>query len=315
MTDTPIMLKQAIPYIRMYKGKIFVVKVGGRVVGRRETLDALVEDVSLLQQVGIRVVLVHGGGNQATELARKLGLESEFVAGRRITDAQMLEVAKMTYAGTLNIDILSSFRAHHTPAVGVSGVDGGLIVARKRPKKTMERNPGEAPVEVDFGFVGDIESVDPKMLLNLLDAGMTPVISCLGCDPEGVILNINADSIAEAVARALKAEKLVVVTDTEGLLEDVGNPSSLVSYTDVEEVEAFKKAGKLTGGMLPKADACIRALQGGVRRTHIINGLKPGALLREIFTNAGSGTMIVEKRERQAYQTAELDASLEKATA
>jgi acetylglutamate kinase len=315
MTDTPIMLKQAIPYIRMYKGKIFVVKVGGRVVGKRETLDALVEDVSLLQQVGIRVVLVHGGGNQATELARKLGLEPEFVAGRRITDAQMLEVAKMTYAGTLNIDILSSFRAHHTPAVGVSGVDGGLITAVRRPKRAMEKNPGEAPVEVDFGFVGDIASVDPTMLLNLLDAGMTPVISSLGCDSDGVILNINADSIAEAVARALKAEKLVIVTDTEGLLEDVGNPSSLVSYTDVDEVASLKKAGRLTGGMLPKADACVKALQGGVRRTHIINGLKPGALLREIFTNAGCGTMIVEKRERQAYQQVELAPSPESAAA
>jgi len=306
MTDTPIMLKQAIPYIRMYKGKVFVVKVGGRVVAKRETLDALVEDVSLLQQVGIRVVLVHGGGSQATELAKKLGLEPEFVAGRRVTDAQMLEVAKMTYAGTLNIDILSSFRAHHTPAVGVSGVDGGLITAVKRPKRSMEKNPGEPPVEVDFGFVGDIQDVDPKMLINLLDAGMTPVISCLGCDPDGLILNINADSIAEAVARALKAEKLVIVTDTEGLLEDVNNPSSLVSYTDVDEVVSLKKAGRLTGGMLPKADACVKALQGGVRRTHIINGLKPGALLREIFTNAGCGTMIVEKRERQTYQQVEL---------
>jgi acetylglutamate kinase len=309
------MLKQAIPYIRMYKGKVFVVKVGGRVVGKRETLDALVEDVSLLQQVGIRVVLVHGGGNQATELARKLGLEPEFVAGRRITDAQMLEVAKMTYAGTLNIDILSSFRAHHTPAVGVSGVDGGLITAVKRPKRSMEKNPGEAPVEVDFGFVGDIESVDPKMLINLLDAGMTPVISSLGCDPDGVILNINADSIAEAIARALKAEKLVIVTDTEGLLQDVGNPSSLVSYTDVDEVLSLEKAGRLTGGMLPKAAACVKALQGGVRRTHIINGLKPGALLREIFTNAGCGTMIVEKRERQAYQQVELAPAAEGAAA
>ena len=306
MTDTPIMLKQAVPYIRMYKGKTFVVKAGGRVVGKRETLDALVEDVSLLSQVGIRVVLVHGGGPQATELARKLGLQPEFVAGRRVTDARMLEVAKMTYAGTLNIDILSSFRAHHTPAVGVSGVDGGLITASRRAKRALERAPGEPPVEVDFGFVGDVESVDPRMLLTLLDAGMTPVISSLGCDPDGGILNINADSIAESVARALKAEKLVIVTDTEGLLQDVGNPYSLVSYTDVEEVEAFKRAGRLTGGMLPKADACVRALQGGVRRTHIINGLKPGALLREVFTNAGCGTMIVEKRGRHLDQPVEL---------
>ncbi|MBI2385576.1 MAG: acetylglutamate kinase [Elusimicrobia bacterium] len=306
MTDSPLMLKQAIPYIRMYKGKIFVVKVGGRVVGRKEMLDALVEDVCLLQQVGIRVVLVHGGGNQATELAKKLGLEPEIIAGRRVTDAETLEVAKMVYGGTLNIDILSSFRAHHTPAVGVSGVDAGLVTAHRRPKRMVEPAPGQAPIEVDFGFVGDIDGVDPKVLLTLLDAGMTPVVSCLGADTMGNIFNINADSIAESIARSLKAEKLVIVTDTEGLLKDVGNPSSLVSYTDVDEVESFKKAGRLTGGMLPKIEACVRALKGGVRRTHIINGLKPGALLRETFTNAGCGTMIVEKRERQEYQAVEL---------
>jgi len=306
MTDSPLMLKQAIPYIRMYKGQIFVVKVGGRVVGRKEMLDALVEDVCLLQQVGIRVVLVHGGGNQATELAKKLGLEPEIIAGRRVTDAETLEVAKMVYGGTLNIDILSSFRAHHTPAVGVSGVDAGLVTAHRRPKRMVEPAPGQAPIEVDFGFVGDIDGVDPKVLLTLLDAGMTPVVSCLGADTMGNIFNINADSIAESIARSLKAEKLVIVTDTEGLLKDVANPSSLVSYTDLEEIDIFKKAGRLTGGMLPKIEACVRALKGGVRRTHIINGLKPGALLRETFTNAGCGTMIVEKRERQEYQAVEL---------
>ncbi len=295
MTDSPLMLKQAIPYIRMYKGKVFVVKVGGRVVGRKDMLDALVEDVCLLQQVGIRVILVHGGGSQATDLSKRLGLEPKIVDGRRVTDAQTLEVAKMVYAGTLNVDILSTFRAHETQAVGVSGVDAGLVLAKKR-----------AVGAVDYGFVGDIESVDPKVLTTLLDAGMTPVVACLGADAEGGVLNINADSVAEAIARALKAEKLVVVTDTEGILQDVANPGSLVSYADIEEVEAMKASGRLTGGMLPKVAACIRALQGGVRRTHIINGLKPGALLRETFTNAGCGTMIVEKRERQAYQAAEL---------
>lgn len=295
MTDSPLMLKQTIPYIRLYKGKVFVVKVGGRVVARRELLDALVEDVCLLQQVGIRVVLVHGGGSQATDLSKRLGLEPQLVDGRRVTDAQTLEVAKMVYGGTLNIDILATFRAHETPAVGVSGVDAGLVVAKKRAAGT-----------VDYGYVGDIESVDPKVLTTLLDAGMTPVVACLGADAEGGVLNINADSVAEAIARALKAEKLVVVTDTEGLLKDVGNPASLVSYTDLDEVEEFKKAGRLSGGMLPKVEACARALKGGVRRTHIINGLKPGALLREVFTNAGCGTMIVERRERQAYQQTEL---------
>ncbi len=295
MTDSPLMLKQAIPYIRMYKGQIFVVKVGGRVVGRKEMLDALVEDVCLLQQVGIKVVLVHGGGSQATDLSKRLGLEPKIVDGRRVTDAQTLEVAKMVYAGTLNVDILATFRAHETQAVGVSGVDAGLVIAKKR-----------AVGAVDYGFVGDIESVDPKVLNTLLDAGMTPVVACLGADAEGGVLNINADSVAEAIARALKAEKLVVVTDTEGILNDVGNPGSLVSYADIEEVEAMKASGRLTGGMLPKVAACIRALQGGVRRTHIINGLKPGALLRETFTNAGCGTMIVQKRERQEYQAVEL---------
>ena len=295
MTDSPIQLKQAIPYIRMYKGKTFVVKVGGRVVARKETLDAFVEDVCLLQQVGIRVVLVHGGGSQATELSKRLGLEPKMVDGRRVTDAQTLEVAKMVYAGTLNVDILATFRAHETNAVGLSGVDAGLVLAKKRPAGA-----------VDYGFVGDIESVDPKILTTLLDAGMTPVVACLGADAEGGVLNINADSVAEAVARTLKAEKLVIVTDTEGLLHDVGDATSLVSYADIEEVEAMKASGKLTGGMLPKVAACIRALKGGVRRTHVINGLKPGALLRETFTNAGCGTMIVEKRERQAYQAEEL---------
>lgn len=298
MTDSPLMLKQAIPYIRLYKGKIFVVKVGGRVVGRKDMLDALVEDVCLLQQVGIKVVLVHGGGSQATDLSKRLGMEPKMVDGRRVTDAATLEVAKMVYGGSLNVDILATFRAHETPAVGVSGIDAGLVVAKKRPVGA-----------VDYGFVGDIESVDPKVLTTLLDAGMTPVVACLGADADGGVLNINADSVAEAIARALKAEKLVVVTDTEGILNDVGNPSSLVSYADIEEVEAMKASGRLTGGMLPKVAACIRALQGGVRRTHVINGLKPGALLRETFTNAGCGTMIVEKRERQLYQTAELVAA------
>ena len=313
MTDSIIMLKHAIPYIRLYKGKIFVVKVGGRIVGRRDMLDYLIEDVSLLQQVGIQVVLVHGGGPQASEMSRKLGLEPEIINGRRVTDAQTLEVAKMVYAGTLNIDILSSLRSHHTEAVGVSGVDGNLITAHKRPKTMVESTSGAEPTEVDFGFVGDIDKVDPQILQHLLAGGLTPVVSCLGCDAEGTILNINADSVAEAIARSLKAEKLVIVTDVEGLLKDASNPASLVSYTDVEEVESFKKQGYLTGGMLPKVDACLNALKGGVRRTHIINGAKPGALLREIFTNAGCGTMIVEKRERQAYQQVELAPEEEKA--
>ncbi len=306
MTETPILLKEAIPYIRLYKGKIFVVKVGGRVIGRKDTLDDLIEDVCLLQQVGIRVVMVHGGGPQASELSKRLGLTPEIIAGRRVTDARTLEVAKMVYAGSLNIDILSSFRTHHTPAVGVSGVDGKLITARKREKTMVAPSPGADPIEVDYGFVGDIEQVDPTVLTHILDGGMTPVVSCLGSDDSGAILNINADSVAEAVARALKAEKLVVVTDTEGILKDAAKPETLVSYADIEEIGRLKADGSLSGGMLPKVEACIRALKGGVRRTHIINGTKPGVLMREIFTNGGCGTMIVERRETQGEPTPDL---------
>lgn len=296
MTDSPIMLTHAVPYIRLYKGKTFVVKVGGRVVSRPETLNALVEDVCLLQHVGVRVVLVHGGGPQASALSRRLGNEPQMIDGRRVTDAATLETAKMVYAGQLNTDILAAFRAHETKAVGLSGVDAGLLNAKKR-----------SPTPVDYGFVGDIQSVDPSALELLLSAGVTPVVACLAADDEGQVLNVNADSVAEAIARALKAEKLVLVTDTEGLLRDVADPASLVSYADVEDVLKLKADGRLSGGMLPKVDACLSALRGGVRRTHIINGLKPGALQREIFTNAGCGTMIVERRERQAYQAAELE--------
>lgn len=309
MTDAPITLQQAVPYIRLYKDKTFVIKAGGRVVGKPEALEALVEQVCLLRQVGVRVVLVHGGGSQATELAKKLSLPVEIIAGRRVTDAATLEVAKMVYGGQLNIDILAAFRAHHTPAVGVSGVDAGLIVAKKRPMKLVEPAPGATPVAVDYGFVGDIESVDPRVLTALLDAGLTPVVACLGADAEGTVLNINADSVSEAVARALKAEKLMLVTDVEGLLADAKDATSLVSYADIEQVEAMKADGRLSGGMLPKVEACAKALKGGVRRTHILNGLKPGALIREVFTNEGCGTMIVENRERQAYQAAELEAA------
>jgi acetylglutamate kinase len=309
MTDAPITLLQAVPYIRLYKDKTFVIKAGGRVVGKPEALNALVEQVCLLRQVGVRVVLVHGGGSQATELAKKLGLPVEIVAGRRVTDAATLEVAKMVYGGSMNVDILAAFRAHHTPAVGVSGVDAGLIVAKKRPMKLVEPAPGATPVAVDYGFVGDIESVDPKALLALLDAGITPVVACLGADAEGTVFNINADSVAESVARALKAEKLMLVTDVEGLLGDAKDSTSLVSYADLAQVEAMKAEGRLSGGMLPKVEACAKALKGGVRRTHILNGLKPGALIREVFTNEGCGTMIVESREASADPVAELEAA------
>ncbi|HAH05794.1 MAG TPA: acetylglutamate kinase [Elusimicrobia bacterium] len=297
MPDAIRALRQALPYVRLYKGKTFVVKIGGRILQKRETLDALIEELCLLHQVGIRIVVVHGGGPQASELSRRLGIEPTIVAGRRVTDEQTLEVAKMVYAGSLNVDMLSVFRAHQTPAVGVSGVDAGLLTARRRHKKRIEPFPGAAPVEVDFGFVGDIVRVDPAILESLLAAGCVPVISPLACDERGTVFNINADSIAEAVARSLAAEKLLILTDTDGVLRDPADPTSLVSLTDIAGLERMREEGKLTGGMLPKVDGAIAALRGGVRRAHILNGTRAGTLLMEIFTNSGSGTMIAERCE------------------
>lgn len=309
MHDAMTGLRRAIPYIRMYKGKTFVVKIGGRVIEKANQLAALAEDVALLHQLGIRLVLVHGGGAQATELSEKLGIEAKFVAGRRITCEKSLGVAKMVYGGTINIEILSALRAHQTRAVGVSGVDAGLINARKRPIVEISAAPGERPMSVDFGFVGDIVSVNADFLNHLLNGDCVPVVSSLAADDEGTILNINADTIAEALARALQAEKLLFLTDADGILRDVKDPSSLVSYTDIEGIEGLKRDGCLSGGMLPKVEACLKALRGGVRRTHILNGTKPGALLYEAFTNAGCGTMIVSEVERQTYQKAELGAA------
>lgn len=304
MHDPIIALKQAIPYIRMYKGKTFIIKAGGKIIQRRESLDVLAEEVSLLHQLGIRVVLVHGGGPQATEMSQRLGIEPTIVAGRRVTDAQTLEVAKMVYAGSLNVDVLSAFRRHHTKAVGLSGIDGGFITATRRNKKRIEPFPGAEPIEVDFGFVGDIEHVDTSVIDHLLNGDIIPVVSPLACDKNGTVFNINADSVAEAIARAMKAEKLIIMTDADGILKNINDPMSLVSYADAAQLKELRSSGSLQGGMLPKVDACISAVTGGVRRAHIINGVKSGTLLKEVFTNSGCGTMIVDQLQTEMNKEA-----------
>lgn len=297
MNDPIVALKQALPYVRLYKGKTFVVKLGGSILKKKEALDAMLEDVCLLHSVGIRVVLVHGGGPQATELSQRLGLETRMVAGRRVTDAATLEVAKMVYAGSLSVDILAAFRTHQTAAAGVSGVDANLITARKRPPRLVEG------VMVDYGLVGDIEAVDPSILEQLLAGGVVPVVSSLACDASGQVLNVNADSVASALACATRAEKLVVLTDADGVLRDAADSRSLVSSLSPAGAEALKAEGRLSGGMLPKVEACLKALSSGVKRAHIINGTRPGALLVEVFTNAGCGTMIsVEPIEASASE-------------
>jgi len=282
-------LKHAAPYIRLFKGKVFVIKAGGEVFANVEKTRALMEQVGILYQVGIRVVLVHGGGPQSTELASALGLDTTFVDGRRVTDGESLNVATMVLNGQINTRILATCRDLQIPAVGISGVDAGLIRAHKRPP--VERD-GESPV--DYGFVGDIDSVDADVLRKQLDNGLMPVVSPLSCDESGTILNINADTVAAAIAAELNAEKLLLATGAAGILEDVNDPTSLISYIDRAGLRKLRESGSLADGMLPKAAAIDSAIANGVQRVHVISSKLPDSILLEVFTNEGTGTLVVD---------------------
>jgi acetylglutamate kinase len=283
-------LKHAAPYIRLYKKKIFVLKAGGEVFTSDDATRHLLEQVALLHQVGIRVVLVHGGGPQLTELANALGVPTQMVGGRRVTDKQTLDLTTMVLNGQINTRILAACRDLHLPAVGISGVDAGLIRAHKRPPVEVE---GHAGGPVDFGFVGDIDSVDTDVVRAQLDNGMVPIVSPLSADDSGTVLNINADTVAAALATALGASKLILTMGAPGILEDRHNPSSLVSYLDLDDLEELRVNGSLAEGMLPKARAIEAAIKGGVPRVHLISHKIPDSLLLEIFTNEGTGTLVV----------------------
>jgi acetylglutamate kinase len=281
-------LKHAAPYIRLFKGKVFVLKAGGEVFADPATTKAMMEQLGILHQVGIRMVLVHGGGPQSTLLAGALGVDTKFVDGRRVTDDQSLDVATMVLNGQINTRILAACRDLDIPAVGISGVDAGLIRAHRRPP--VKKESGES---VDYGHVGDIESVDADILRKQLDNGLMPVVSPLSCDSAGNILNINADTVAAAIDAELDAEKLILATGAPGILEDINDKRSLVSYLDRAGLDRLRDEGKLADGMLPKAAAVDMALANGVERVHIISWKAPDSLLLEIFTNEGTGTLVV----------------------
>jgi acetylglutamate kinase len=281
-------LKHAAPYVRLFKGKVFVIKAGGEVFIDPAKTNAFVEQVGILHQVGIRVVLIHGGGPQSTELAAALGFDSTFVDGRRVTDGNSLNVAAMVLNGQINTRILAACRDLQIPAVGISGVDAGLIRAHKRPP--VERDGEET---VDYGFVGDIDSVEADILKKQLDNGLMPVVSPLSCDESGTLLNINADTVAAAIAAALDAEKLILATGAPGILEDVNDPHSLISYIDRSALAKLKASGSLADGMLPKAAAIDSAIANGVQRVHVISSQLPDSILLEVFTNEGTGTLVV----------------------
>ena len=272
-------LRNAAPYIRMYKGKVFVIKAGGGVFADLDMTRQLIEQVAILHQVGIRVVLVHGGGPQLTELSEALGVPTRMVQGRRVTDERSIEVSAMVLNGIINTRILAICRALNIEAVGVSGVDAGLIQAHRRAPLKM--NDAET---VDFGFVGDIDRVEAGVVSKLLDNGLMPVVSPLSADQNGVLLNINADTVAAAIGSALNAEKLMLCTGAAGILEKLEDPSTLISYTDLQGLRRLRESGSLSEGMLPKARAIEDAIRGGVRRVHVISYKTPNSVLAEVFT-------------------------------
>ena len=281
-------LKSAAPYIRMYKGKTFVVKAGGGVFADTESTRVLMEQIAIPHYFGVRVVMVHGGGPQVTELQNALGLEARMVQGRRVTDEKSIDVTAMVLSGLINTRILALCRSLDIDAVGISGVDAGLIRAHRRAP--VKQDDGTV---VDYGFVGDIVGLDTTVIKKLLDNGLMPVVSPLSADEQGTLLNINADTVAAALGASLDAEKLILCTGAPGILERVEDPGSLISYTDLKGLKRLKDEKRIVEGMLPKAKAIEEAIRGGVRRVHVVSYKSPEGILGEVFTNEGTGTLIV----------------------
>lgn len=274
-------LIEALPYIRRFAGKTIVVKYGGNALAGATESDALAlfaEDIVLMRLVGLKPVVVHGGGPQISDLMTRLGKVTEFRDGLRVTDSETVDIARMVLSGQVNPQIVAAINVHGRFAVGVSGEDASLITA-------SAKNP-------DLGFVGEVDRINPGILHRLLDDEFIPVVATIGTDANGQAYNINADTVAGAIAEALGAEKLVYLTDIEGLRRVVNDPASLIRQTSPDELDALMADGTIAGGMIPKVESCVRAVRGGVRRAHILDGRIPHVLLLELFTDAGIGTMV-----------------------
>jgi acetylglutamate kinase len=287
------LLREALPYIQRFKGKRFVIKFSGKVTEDRANLASLAEELALLHQVGIHVCVIHGGGKQLNELADKLGIAQTVIEGRRVTDDDTLELAKMIFAGKINTEILAALRHRGVDAVGLSGIDGGVVRAERRPPKEVTNRSTGAKEVVDYGHVGDVIEVDTRLITELLDTDYLPVISSLGADDEGRVFNINADTIATEIAIKLKAEKLILLSDVNGIYLDPRDPSTRLSRVTPTDAERMVADGTATAGMIPKLQSLTRLVQSGVHAAHIISGTERNALLSEIFTDQGTGTMFV----------------------
>ncbi len=292
-TEKLDLLREALPYIQRFKGKTFVVKFSGKVTENKENLASLAEELALIHQVGIKVCVIHGGGKQLSDLANKLGVAQTVIDGRRVTDDETLELAKMIFAGKINTEILAALRQRGTSAVGLSGIDGNIVHAEKRPpKEILNRLTGEKET-VDFGNVGDILQINSHLLQLLLDNNYLPIVSSLGADDEGRVFNINADTIAAEIAVQLKAEKLILLSDVNGIYLNSDDKTTKISRLNMKEAENLIESGKATGGMIPKIQNLLHIIERGVKSAHIIGGTKRNALLSEVFTDQGTGTMLV----------------------
>ena len=290
MNRTAEVLIEALPYIRHFYDRRIVIKYGGAAMEDETLIHSVMEDIVLMKYVGIRPIIVHGGGPRITAWMDKVGKVPEFVQGLRVTDAETVEIAEMVL-GSINKEIVARINQHGGKAIGLSGKDANLILAEKQETQITDENGQQ--VDVDLGYVGKIIGINTESIVALDRAGYVPVIAPIGVGVKGETYNINADTMAGEVASAFQAEKLILLTDTRGILRDVSNTASLIPTIHMREVDQFIGDGFIGGGMLPKVEACTTALMGGVFKTHIIDGRIPHSLLLEIFTEGGIGTEIV----------------------
>jgi acetylglutamate kinase len=289
--DRARILIEALPYIREFNGQIIVVKYGGHAMVDAKLKKGFASDITLMKYVGLKPVVVHGGGPQIGELLHKLSIESSFVAGHRVTDEKTMDVVEMVLAGKVNKEIVSTINQHGGQAVGLSGKDGNLIVAKKLKLRSDAEAKGDDPPEIiDIGLVGEVVSVNTRIITSLIEDQFVPIIAPVGVGKDNETYNINADLVASHVASSLKARKLILLTDIEGVLDDHDN---LVSTLTIDDAERMTARGVIKEGMIPKLQCCIEALNSGVEKVHIIDGRKEHALLLEIFTDEGVGTEII----------------------
>ncbi|MBQ2740486.1 MAG: acetylglutamate kinase [Clostridia bacterium] len=276
-------LTQALPYIQKYNGKVIVVKYGGNAMVSETLKEQVMEDIVLLSLVGVKVVLVHGGGPEITEMLKRIGKQSQFVDGLRVTDKETAEVVQMVLAGKINKSLVNLLGHFGGRAVGISGMDARMIEAEIKDER--------------LGYVGKITNVDVSPIQDLFEKGYIPVVSTVGCDKEGNVYNVNADTAAAHIAGKLKAERLITMTDIEGILRDKDDPTSLIPCIDVQEAEGLFAQGVISGGMIPKVECCIDAIRFGAKKVTILDGRVPHALLIETMTDEGAGTMVVREKK------------------